>query len=230
MVSEIIKSEVVKPKATDIPSYRDIKPESGMTVSEANKYWDIRFNGRAEVSDGYYIPYEKRLDRTPVTGDHLRGDWKGERGESRFIPSIETEKGKAAHDKLAEKGMDGIEYKYAEPDFSECAEATVEIDNMTENRGPYDDKDGNRQQGNFWQAEAKCAEQWNTDQREGKTDWSAKDVRDWRRANKYSWHERCDTRTMDLVPQEIHGYFTHSGGCWECKARDGANIGGVFDE
>lgn len=229
MVSEIIKSEVVKPRSADIPGYRDIKPESAITVSEANNYWDIRFNVKVEVSDGYYIPYEKRLDRTPVKGDSSRGDWKGERGESRYIPSTETEKGKAAHDKLAEKGMDGIEYKYAEPDFSECAEATVEIDNMTENRLDYYDKDNNPHRGNFWQADEKCAEQWNAAQKDGRTNWTAIAVRKWRHENGCSWHERCDTRTMDLVPQEIHGYFTHSGGCRECKVRDGGNIGGGFD-
>lgn len=127
--------------------------------------------------------------------------------------------------------MDGVDYNYAEPDFSECAEATVEIDDMTENRWDYYDEDGNLKQGNFSQADAKCAEQWNSIDKDGRSDWTAADVRDWRRENECSWHERCDTRTMDLVSRDIHGYFGHYGGCSECKVRDAANInGGGFDE
>ena len=35
---------------------------------------------------------------------------------------------------------------------------------------------------------------------------------------------------MDLVSQDIHEHFRHSGGCAECKARDQKNDGGGFDE
>ena len=228
MLSEISKNDVKEIQVSEMPSYRDIKPESGMSVSEANKYWDNLFKEKTEVSDGYYNSYETRLSKTPL--DSLRGHWEGERGESKYVPSDETAEGKAARDKLAEKGMDGIEYKYAEPDFSECAEATVEISDMTENRSNYYDGDGNLKRGNFSQADSKCAEQWNESQRDGKTDWKAADVRNWRRENGFSWHERCDTRTMDLVSQEIHDYFKHYGGCAECKVRDAANLGGGFDD
>lgn len=62
-----------------------------------------------EPVDGHYIPYEDRLKCTP-NEDVVRGHWNGERGESKFIPSEETDAGKAAKGKLAEKGMDGIEY------------------------------------------------------------------------------------------------------------------------
>lgn len=77
---------------------------------------------------------------------------------------------------------------------------------------------------------ANCAEQWNIEKKDGRIDWDAADVRDWRRENNCSWHECCDTRTMMLVPTEIHGYFRHSGGVAECKARDNADVGGGFDE
>lgn len=228
MFSEISKGDAQEVKHTEAQNFQDIKPESGMTVSEANKYWDNIFNEKTEVSDGYYNSYETRLSRTPL--DNLRGHWEDERGESKYVPSDETEEGKAARDKLAEKNMDGIEYKYAEPDFSECAEATVEIPNMTENRLDYYDEDGNLKRGNFSQADLKCSEQWNDSQRDGRTDWKPEDIREWRRENNCSWHERCDTHTMDLVPQEIHSYFSHSGGCAECKVRDAADLGGGFDE
>lgn len=223
-----------KPEVSDIPkpeasAFKEIKPETDMTVSEAKSFVDSLFKEKSEVSDGYYNSYETRSRIIPVDG--VRGHWEGERGESKYVPSDETEEGKAAQDKLSEKDMDGVEYRYAEPDFSECAEATVEIDDMTENRGGYYDEDGNLKQGNFSQADEKCAEQWNSIEKNGKSDWTAVDVRDWRRNNECSWHERCDTRTMDLVPRDIHDYFRHYGGCSECKIRDASNVdGGGFDE
>ena len=115
MFSEISKGDAQEVKHTEAQNFQDIKPESGMTVSEANEYWDIIFNEKTEVSDGYYNSYETRLSRTPL--DNLRGHWEDERGESKYVPSDKTEEGKAARDKLAEKNMDGIEYKYAEPTF-----------------------------------------------------------------------------------------------------------------
>lgn len=223
------KPEVADVGKTEVSAFKEIKPETNMTVSEAKSFIDDLFKEKRDVSDGYYNSYSIRISITPVDG--IRGKWEGERGESKFIPSNETEGGRAARDKLAEKGMDGIEYKYAEPDFSKCAAATVEIDDMTENRSDYMDVDGNKRQGNFSQADAKCAEQWRDIKKEGKSDWTASDVREWRRNNGYTWHERCDTRTMDLVPSDIHGYFGHYGGCSECRIRDAANVdGGEFDE
>ena len=232
--------EVSETKLSAIENFKDIKPQEGMTPKEANAFWDDQFKSsesplgevfqdKVEPVDGYNVPYEDRLNYTPSESGE-RGHWAGARGESKFIPSEATEAGKAAKEKLAEKGMDGIAYKDSEPDFSECAEATATIDDMTENRNNYLDSDGNYRSGNFSQADVKCAEQWNAEQRDGRSDWTAADVRDWRRENNYSWHERCDTRTMDLVPREIHKFFTHSGGVAECRARDAVNSGGGFDE
>ena len=223
------KSEVADVGKPEVSSFKEIKPETDMTVSEAKSFVNSLFKETHDASDGYYNSYETRSSNIPVDG--IRGQWEGERGESKYIPSNETEEGRAARDKLAEKDMDGVEYRYAEPDFSECAEATVEIDDMTENRFDYTDADGNEKQGNFSQADAKCAEQWNAIEKDERSDWTAADVRDWRRENECSWHERCDTRTMDLVSRDIHGYFGHYGGCAECKVRDATNVdGGGFDE
>ena len=88
------------------------------------------------------------------------------------------------------------------------------------------------QPGNFSQADAKLAEKWNEQQKDGRTDWTDEDVYEWRHdpAHQCSWHERCDTKTMDLVPYDIHSYCKHLGGVSECKARDSVNDGGGFDE
>lgn len=234
------RPEVSETNPPAIENFKDIEPQGGMTPKEAKAFWDEQFKNseplsakisekKIEAEDGHYIPYIERQKHTP-SEDTGRGDWTGEQGESKFIPSEETDAGRAAKEKLAEKNMDGVEYKDAEPDFSECAEATVVIENMTENRNDYLDTDGNYRPGNFSQADAKCAEQWNASQKDGRSDWTAADVRDWRRENSCSWHERCDTRTMDLVSRDIHGFFTHSGGVAECKARDAVDLGGGFDE
>lgn len=161
--------------------------------------------------------YKERLDQTP-RDDGERGEWTGKRGESKFIPND-----KEISDILAQYGLDGIEYQDAIPDFSDCSECTVEIDNMTEKR--------RGEGGNFEQCDEKCAEQWNKESRDGKSDWTARDVQKWREKNGYSWHERNDMKTCDLIPTKVNDYFGHLGGVGECRRRDSQNyLGGEFDE
>ncbi len=212
-------------KTSDTPSFQDIKPQTGMQLNEAKSFMDNLFS----QPESFYRSYDERLSNTPAENSE-RGAWEGERGESKFVPSESSERGAAAKERLEQYGMDGIEYRNAEPDFSRCSEATVQIDNMTENRADYYDDNGDYQKGNFSQADLKCADQWNAEGKDGRNDWTDEDVRDYRRENKLSWHERCDTQTMDLVSQDIHEYFGHSGGVAECKARDNNIYGGGFDE
>ena len=192
-----------------------IAPEKNTTKKEAEDFLKQEF----DVEDYYSNSYEERLGKTPMEEESVLGIWEGNRGESKFIPNSETLGGKAALDKLSEKGLDGIEYKNAEPDFSKCSEATVRIDDMTQDRVK-----------NFEQADEKCSEKWNAEAKGGRNDWTDRLVQDWRHKNKYSWHERCDTRTMDLVPYEIHNQCIHSGGVSICRVRDLGIIGGEFDE
>ena len=171
----------------------------------------------ARNESDYPSSYKERVDRTPSETSN-RGEWTGDRGESTYIPSD-----KAIQELLSSFGLDGIEYKDGIPDFSQCSACTVEIDNMSEKRYGKD--------GNFAQCDAKCAEQWNKEGKDGKTDWTARDVEKWREANGYSWHERNDMKTCDLVPTEVNDYFGHLGGVAECKKRDATqNNGGDFDE
>ena len=105
------------------------------------------------------------MKHTPRDG--VRGHWTGERGNSRFIPDENSERGKEVKDTLEKYGLDGIEYKDGVPDFSECSEETVEI-SMTEKR-----------ENNFGKADAECAKKWNECAKDGKTDWTANDVREY---------------------------------------------------
>lgn len=179
---------------------------------------------RVEIQDTYYTTYNERLERTPQNECDY-GMWTGERGESKFIPAKEETRAS-----LKEYNLDGIEYKDANPDFSVCSEIDVEIDMTQYRQSTIDKSGGKRIVGNFEKADAKCAEQWNEIEKDGKSDWTARDVSEWRGENKYTWHECSDRKTCNLVPRSIHEECKHSGGVAECKRRDMINAGGGFDE
>jgi len=134
------------------------------------------------------------------------GEWNGEEGNSIWKPNRdEIPKRPPGNEKtwgeiLDKYEIEGIEFKDGEPDFSPVSEGTVEIEDFTEDRNA-----------NFTQADEKLAEQWTKEGKDGK-EWSAQDVKNYRKENNLTWHERSDMKTLDLVPQEIHGNIPHSGG------------------
>ena len=160
-------------------------------------------------------PIAKELDEVkgcPIEGNG--GHWEGERGNSKWYPNrdeipknpLTNPDGLTWGQILDKYGIDGIEFKNGEPDFSPVAKGTVEIDHFTDNRYGKG--------GNFDQACEKLAEQRGCTKEE---------VKAWMKENKYTWHERSDCKTMDKVPTEIHGNIRHSGGISEAKAnRDAA--------
>lgn len=208
-------------ESIELPQVQAIENiESGVDVNDAatdslteNAANETDKPDQRDVENDYYSTYEERIKQTPAE-ESDRGEWSGERGESDYTPLDEEVK-----DILDKYDKENITYEDAIPDFSEVAEATVEIDNMTEDRAE-----------NFHQCDEKCAEQWNKEARDGKTDWAARDVKEWRQANGYSWHERNDMKTCDLVPTQVNAYFGHLGGVSECKKRDAGNGGSDFDE
>ena len=160
-------------------------------------------------------PIAKELDEVkgcPIEGNG--GHWEGERGNSKWFPNrdeipknpLTNSDGLTWGQILDKYGIDGIEFKNGEPDFSPVAKGTVEIDHFTDNRYGKG--------GNFDQACERLAEQRGCTKEE---------VKAWMKENKYTWHERSDCKTMDKVPTEIHGNIRHSGGISEAKAnRDAA--------
>lgn len=160
-------------------------------------------------------PIAKELDEVkgcPIEGNG--GHWEGERGNSKWFPNrdeipknpLTNPDGLTWGQILDKYGIDGIEFKNGEPDFSPVAKGTVEIDHFTDNRYGKG--------GNFDQACERLAEQRGCTKEE---------VKAWMKENKYTWHERSDCKTMDKVPTEIHGNIRHSGGISETKAnRDAA--------
>ena len=229
MIAEIMSNEGKEIKNPSLENFKNIQPENPMSMGEANDFWKAEFQNASDVSekspeareispktDKFYTSFEDRVKNTNLDASEggLRGTWDGERGNSIFKPAYDYMK-----ETLKKYGLEGIEYVNGEADFSRVADATVKIDNMTSERYGK----GN----NFDQANSKLAEQFNDIRKDGRTDWTAETVEDYRMANKLSWHERCDCKTMDLFPTKIHDYFKHSGGVAECKVRDGS--GGQFD-
>lgn len=222
-IPEITDVNFVKPV---FENFEHIKPMEGMTFHEAQNFWYDFFTKEISVktrevdvskdvkeSKEYFSTYEERLNQTPKE-DSDRGIWEAERGESKFIPYDQEIK-----EILGKYGLDGIAYKDGIPDFSGVSESTVEIDHMTEIRPD-----------NFRQCDEQCAEQWSKENRDGRTEWTPRDVAQWRKENGYSWHERNDMKTCDLVPAKINDYFGHLGGVSECRKRDSVENGGDFDE
>lgn len=148
----------------------------------------------------------REIKGCPIEGNG--GTWNGERGNSMWFPNKNdipknplTNPNGLTWEKILDKyGIDGIEFKDGEPDFSPVSKGTVKIDNFTDNRYGKG--------GNFDQACDKLAEQ---------KGYSKEEVKAWMKGNKYTWHERSDCKTMDKVPTEIHGNIRHSGGISEVK-------------
>lgn len=146
--------------------------------------------------------YSKTLPRTG-------GEWSGEVGNSMWKPdkdyipenrNYSNPDGKSAGELFQKHGIDGIQFNNGEPNFSEISEGTVEIENFSDCRYGLG--------GNFDQADEKLSIERNC---------SKQEIKEWRMDNQYTWHERSDCQTMDLVPRDIHNWLPHSGGISEIK-------------
>lgn len=172
----------------------EIKPIEPPLVELSNKF-DILPDRELNKS-----LVEKSMGMIPKNG----GEWTGEPGNSIWMPDREFKpsdrnysntEGKTWGEILDKYGIDGIPFKNGEPDFSEISKGTVGIDNFSDARYGLG--------GNFDQADEKLAQQRGC---------SKEEVRQWRAEHNYTWHERCDCKTMDIVPREVHGNVAHSGG------------------
>lgn len=162
-------------------------------------------------SRDYPSTYEERLDHTP-TMENPNGKWSGDRGESMFVPTVDR-----IREILRNKGLEGINYKDGIPDFNPISEAKVTIQGMSQHRLSQMGEHGERIVGNYEKADIECAKAWNLEQRNGKDDWTHQDVKKWREANGYTWHEHNDMKTCFLVPTVVHKVCSHLGGVSEIK-------------
>lgn len=148
-------------------------------------------------------------------GVHLprnNGEWSGVPGNSDwkpdgdYVPQSKNPDGKPWSEILERYDIDSIPFNDGYPDFSDIAEETIEIEDFTENRDL-----------NFTQADRATAEKWNEEGKDGRTDWKASEVKLYRKENDLTWHECEDTKTLQLVPSELHNNVPHSGGISEKK-------------
>lgn len=203
------------------PESKDTKAE--VKNADRNESIDPDKLIRSSVeSCDYPSSYKERLDRTPSI-ENPNGKWSGDRGESMFIPTVDR-----VREILRNKGLEGINYKDGIPDFNPLSEAKVTIQGMSQHRLSQMDENGERIVGNYEKADTECAKAWNLEQRDGKDDWTHQDVKKWREANEYTWHEHNDMKTCSLVPTEVHKVCSHLGGVSEIK--NILNQIGGFDE
>ena len=214
MIKEVVANTVEKnsealriSKSFDPDKRLDVRRDSREDKSVESKYDPDR---RVEPTLDYDKEYTTAKERI-WKAKQSNGEWLGEVGDSRFIPSSEV-----AQKELKSFDQKGIDYKAGNPDFSKCSVDTIQLEKMTSDRL----QDHRR-------ADAVLAKQWSAEGKFGKSDWTRTDIREWRHDNRYSWHERIDKRTMDLVQRDIHDECKHFGGIAECKRMEKA--GGVFD-
>lgn len=216
-------------------SLSDINMQPNIESASANFNPDKRIDFKtsesqikdSEISQKDFFNPDKRIEvnsynNIPIEGN--RGSWDGKKGDSIYIPDVNYEggppSGKDVKEALDKKGIEGIEYRRGEPDFSEIAEESVEIKDMSEFRyGP---------DGNFSKADQTLSDKWNAEKHGGRNDWTARDINDYRKESNLVWHERQDCKHMDLLDRTIHSYFTHTGGVSVCKARNNSEV--KFDE
>ncbi|CAA6808819.1 MAG: Unknown protein [uncultured Sulfurovum sp.] len=204
-VATTILKEVSKEKMNDMPfneinkkmSPRELLSNSGI-IGNYNEVMSIEFDVSTFVIKSF-LPKEG-------------GEWSGEKGDSVWYPDREIipkrpEGNTLTWGEILDKyEIDGIEFKDGEPDFSTISEGTVEIDDFSTDRS-----------GNFTQADEQLAEKWTSEGKDGR-EWSPQDIKEYRKENNLSWHERSDMNTIDLVPQEVHGNVPHSGGISVAKS------------
>ncbi|MBR7084199.1 MAG: HNH endonuclease [Oscillospiraceae bacterium] len=211
MKSEVSNTDMKENKIPTVEKFRSIQPEHKMSPKELLSAVKNEFDKVTGYHEKNLAPEHKDCMTTSEErkerAGYSKGEWNGEPGNSVFVPEKPE-----ARDALSKYNQSGIEYRDGEPDFSKVSEATVKIEGMTSSRPA-----------NFRKADEECAKQWNEQKRDGKTDWTIKDVTKWRQENKYSWHEQLDTKTMNLVERTIHEECKHCGGISECKRHEALN-------
>ena len=181
------------------------KPDRKTEISdEARKNFDRLMKDDDLSGD---ISYRDEPSGCPIEGHN--GHWESERGNSKWYPDEDYVPARYNPNELSWKqiwekyGIDGIEYRDGQPDFSGIAKAEVRIDDFSDDRAS-----------NFVQADEQAALQRGC---------TPGEVKKWRHENGYTWHECRDCETIQKVPGEVHNNMDHSGGISEYKRRNGGN-------
>lgn len=207
---------MLPPLERRIPKFEKIPSLENNTLEKT----PVSFDWNLELQESQARELEKNIFAVDLAeaSEGLRripkenGAWTDEPGnstwvpDSDYLPKVYNPEEKTWGEILKENGIDGVKYNDGEPDFSEIADATVEIDDFSDSRAK-----------NYAQADERLAEQWNKESKDSRTDWTSDDVAEYREENNMTWHERSDMKTMDLVSSEVHNNIPHSGGISEVK-------------
>lgn len=194
----------------------------------------------------YFSTYEERLAQTPAVDS---GRWDGKRGESLCRPStneskaildskgltgVQYKNGEPDFSPVSESTVrigymneerynrnvyDGRDTKKTIYGSIDDSGKLVEPHHKANNNSMADIQMKYSNPGNFDQADILTAENWSSQNKDGKA-WTAEDVADYRRENGLTWHECNDGETMMLVPEAINSDFGHLGGVGEVKRRN----------
>lgn len=198
-------------------------PETASEIDDdiSSKYDEYLENGKAQdFEHKSAIEKETAREESHLNCPRENGHWEdGEesRGESKWIPDRNyippdngkgnNPEGKSMGEIMDEHDIDGITYKDGEPDFSEVRHGEpVQIEEFSDNRAK-----------NFNKADIEYSERHNKENPDDPM--TPGDVKAYRQENQLTWHEQRDCSTMEMVPREIHGNFSHRGGVSESKNR-----------
>lgn len=126
------------------------------------------------------------------------GRWEDEPGNSPWIVTIEYIPKKSNPENQTwgeicdEYGIDSVKFENGELNLRDVCKGEVKIEGFSTNRAD-----------NFDKADIALAE---------KRGCTPEEVAEWRKENKYTWHEMGDMKTMQKVPSKIHNNIIHSGG------------------
>lgn len=149
---------------------------------------------------------DRKISRTP--NRHV--SWTGERGDSKAVATEdglnEYFDGKESdilifNEQLSKHGVDGIEYKDGEPDFTPVSEYSCPVPEGTLT-GDYNK--------NVPKIHEILAKSMNERAFQGRTDWTKNSVKEYCASNWLALHE-SPTGEIQLVHSYIHGLFTHEG-------------------
>lgn len=203
MICEIFSSDVKEVSSLSVEGYKKIKPEKEMTYKEVCETVKSEFNKAAQE-----VKAEKLENTRQRNLPRKEGEWTNKPGASEWKPDPDVVPGdrngtnsehKTWREIMEKYDVKSILFKDNAPDFAEVSKGKVEIEDFTDDIAS-----------NFDQADEKLAKQW---------ECTPEDIAQWRKENKYTWHECIDCKTMQLVPTEIHGNIPHSGGRSEYKLR-----------
>lgn len=176
-------------------------------VSAADKVSEERLSDVDEAE--LYSSKETRISQACIS----EGTWSGEPGNSDFTPNDE-----GVLKTMDKFGQSRVSYSDGVVNLSPFSKASVTIDISP-------DRATNRSS-----AYKTLASEWNELARGGRTDWTQRDVLEWRRAEGLEFHECSDLKTCQFIPADIHQTCKHTGGVHEAKSRDILNAVGGFDD